>query len=602
MNKLKQTLPKPLIHPRLSNELIYRDFLNQGVADWLSKVLSSRLDNSMLVKDLYSEELTNIPDPLAIPDMEKAVIRIVKAIKKKEKIVFTCDHDMDGTGSAAVLWCAFTEYFGVEPELLNVITSHRLTEGYGITLPVVERILATKATLVISADKGSSDEPRINILASHGIDVIVTDHHEIGDDGPPKSAFAVVNPIRVESKYDKNICGAAVAFLTMAKVRSALIESDEKLEIPSLITLLDYVAVATIADCVSMKPTKSLTNRTFVKRGLQLINRRSRACWTVFCDDNQGPVDAETIGFKLAPAIAAAGRLDWAEIGFKFLISKSIDEAKIHWQTLQDENSKRKVIEKRLRERAFVEAIKIEGQSIVLFLEDGHSGVHGITASRIVESFGKPAGIFSPKGLGANNTDSKDKSNVASGSFRGVTGLHVRDALADVNVMQPGLLLGFGGHHGAAGASILISEFNNFVSLYEKAVIKQLGNRDLQPEIYFDCELPNNINNTEVLIELEKLEPWGREFPAPIFRGDFEIKGCQPIGDGNHFKLLLDNGHFVFDAIWFNANQEHEYEQSIKLGSRSTFLYKIKNNWYRNKKNIQLQIITNIANSDLQVK
>ncbi len=582
-------LPKPIIKSREINEVVLSGLIDQGFPSWLALILSSRLDNSISKEKLYSDDLASIEDPSSIPDMDKAVKRIVQAILNKERVVFACDHDMDGTGSAAVLWTAFTENFGVDPALLSVITSHRLTEGYGITLPVVDRILATDPALVISADKGSSDEPRIKILSEHGIDVIVTDHHEIGEDGPPRSAFAVVNPIRTESNYDKHICGAAVAFLTMAKVRTALIETVDGLKIPSLAALLDYVAVATIADCVSMKPTKSPTNRTFIKRGLQLINEGSRACWQVFREDNQGPVDADTIGFKLAPAVAAAGRLDWAEAGFRFLICKTTAEAKSHWHHLQAENSKRKEIEKRLREKAFVEAMEKEGQSIVILLEDGHSGVHGITASRIVESFGKPAGIFSPKGLGAKDNEIIEKSKIASGSFRGVPGLHVRNALADVNKMQPGLLIGFGGHHGAAGASILISELDNFVSLYEQAVNKQLGDRKLHPEIYMDGVAPNNLSCYEILEELEKLEPWGRDFPYPNFKGTFEIMGMQYLGHGSHLKLTLDNGSEVVDAIWFNVPQAAR--ESIQVDAKANFLYKLKSNWYRNRKKIQLQIV-----------
>jgi len=398
-----QNPPKPIFKDREINELVYTNLIESGSAEWLAKILASRLDNPINFDLLFSNDLSDIEDPSSIPDMEIAVRRIVNAIKKEEKIVLVCDHDMDGTGSAAVLWTALIDFFKVSPSLVNVVTSHRLTEGYGITEPVAQRIIDIKPSLVISADKGSSDEPRINKIAEAGIDVIVTDHHEIGTNGPPQSAIAVVNPIRSDSNYDKHVCGAGVAFLTMAKVRTSLIQEGVRENIPSLAALLDYVAVATIADCVSMRPNKASINRTFVKRGLQLINNKTRPCWEVFCADLHGPVDAETIGFRLAPAVAAAGRLDWAEVGFKFLTSKNKTEAQKYWQELQHENALRKEIEKKLREKAIPEACKKKGQSIVLFLEDGHSGVHGITASRLVEAFGKPAAIFSPKGAGVKN-------------------------------------------------------------------------------------------------------------------------------------------------------------------------------------------------------
>lgn len=587
--------PKPIFKSRESDDAIFATLSRGGLPDWLAKILSSRLDKPMEVDSLYSNELTDVEDPSSIPDMDVAVSRIVRAIKDEERITLVCDHDMDGTGSAAVLWSALIDYFKVSPLLVNVVTSHRLTEGYGITEPVAQRIIDLKPSLVISADKGSSDEPRIKKIAESGIDVIVTDHHEIGANGPPKSAIAVVNPIRIDSSYDKHVCGAGVAFLTMAKVRTALIQQGVRQKIPSLAPLLDYVAVATIADCVSMKPSKASTNRTFVKRGLQLINNKTRPCWEVFCSDLQGPVDAETIGFRLAPAVAAAGRLDWAEVGFKFLIAKTKHEAQKYWQELQNENSLRKEIEKRLREKAIPEACKKNGQSIVLFFEDGHSGVHGITASRLVESFGKPAAIFAPKGAGVKNSTSTDDIKIASGSFRGIPGFNVKEALSYVSEKYPELLLSHGGHVGAGGGSILITTFDKFVSAYEEAVNAQIGDKELKPTIWIDGELPIGVSDFDVLNEFDKLEPWGRDFPYPTFKGKFEVRSIKKLGDGSHLKLSLWDGLSAKDAIWFNAVKSSD-EVEFNIGSTLSFVYSLKSNWYRNNRKIQLQIISQIDN------
>jgi len=583
--------PKPIFKTRDSDATVLATLIDGGLPDWLAKILSSRLDKPIGVDLLYSNELADVEDPSSIPDMDIAVKRIVRAIKDEEKIILVCDHDMDGTGSAAVLWTALIDYFKVSSSLVNVVTSHRLTEGYGITEPVAQRIIDLKPNLVISADKGSSDEPRIKKISEAGIDVIVTDHHEIGAYGPPQSAIAVVNPIRTDSTYDKHVCGAGVAFLTMAKVRSALIQENIRQKIPSLASLLDYVAVATIADCVSMRPSKASTNRTFVKRGLQLINSKTRPCWEVFCSDIQGPVDAETIGFKLAPAVAAAGRLDWAEVGFKFLVAKTKGEAEKYWLELQNENALRKDIEKKLRDKAIPEACKKSGQSIVLFFEDGHSGVHGITASRLVEAFGKPAAIFSPKGAGVKNSNSVDEIKIASGSFRGIPGFNVKEALSYVSENHPGLLISHGGHIGAGGGSILISSFDQFEKAYEEAVKAQIGDEELKPIVWVDGELPIGLSNINVLNELEKLEPWGRDFAFPTFKGKFVVKTIKKLGDGSHLKLELWDGVNDMDAIWFNAVQDNAAIE-FSIGSTLSLVYALKSNWYRNIKKIQLQIIS----------
>ena len=296
-------------------------------------------------------------------------------------------------------------------------------------------------------------------LAATGIDVVVTDHHVIPPDGPPRSAYAVVNPSRLDCEYDKHVCGAGVAFLVMAKVRSALLEQGVFAELPSLASLLDFVAVATIADCVSLSPGASLINRAFLRRGMQQVRSGCRPCWKVFSAEVDGEIDAETIAFRLVPAIAASGRLDWAEVGFRFLIAKTEVDAAACWSQLKRENSERQSIERRLRAKAFPQAARVSGPAIVLFLEDGHSGVHGITASRVVEAFGKPCAIFAPQGQGARatapalatETESSKATGLASGSFRSVAGIDVQRALKEIASSYPDLLVAFGGHSGSGG-------------------------------------------------------------------------------------------------------------------------------------------------------
>ncbi len=409
---------------RACNAEVRDAYLHAGIAPAIANFLGRRLDRFIAWESLTAAKLSDIVDPGAIPSMDRAVERIVRAIVQQERIALACDHDMDGTASAAVLWTAMVEAFGVPPERICVVTSHRLTEGYGIGQGVVARIQKFGAQLVISADKGSSDEPRIATLAAAGIDVVVTDHHVIPPDGPPRSAYAVVNPSRLDCEYDKHVCGAGVAFLVMAKVRSALLEQGVFAELPSLASLLDFVAVATIADCVSLSPGASLINRAFLRRGMQQVRSGCRPCWKVFSAEVDGEIDAETIAFRLVPAIAASGRLDWAEVGFRFLIAKTTEDAAACWSQLKRENSERQSIERRLRAKAFPQAARVSGPAIVLFLEDGHSGVHGITASRVVESFGKPCAIFAPQGQGAR----ADCAGVGSGDGLLATG---RDWRAD---------------------------------------------------------------------------------------------------------------------------------------------------------------------------
>ncbi len=598
---LQPPLPAPLIRQRPESPTLTGHLLEQGVAPWLAPLIACRIESPITAEALFNPTLAHLADPSAIPDMARASERVVAAIQNGERVIFAVDHDMDGTASAAVLWTAFVDHFGVDPARLEVITSHRLTEGYGITDPVVERILASPATLIISADKGSSDEPRIARIAAAGRDLIVTDHHAIPTEGIPRSAYAVVNPTRSDSGYDPYICGAAVAFLLMAKVRTQLLAVGYRREIASLAQLIDLVAVATIADCVALRPDKSYANRALVKRGLALINQLQRPCWRVFKGEREGVIGSESIAFHLAPPIAAAGRLDWAEAGFLFLTAASDAAAQEQWQILQAENQQRKAIEAELRQRAFAAAqAEPESPALVFYFEDGHSGVHGITASRVVEAFGKPAALFARKGSGARDLDkdhptlprgeSLPQQPLASGSFRAPAGFHVRNALQAVADQHPDLLVSFGGHAGAAGATIAVADFDRFVTAFHQAARAQQATHHARPELWVDGDLPTAQLNLETLDQLLALEPWGKDFPLPLFSGRFTVRSVKSMGDGTHLRLELVRDHQIFAAVWFSGRRSREDPFPLQNGEVVDLLYRLSDNWYRGRRSLQLML------------
>lgn len=574
---------------------VYRELIDAGFLPFVANFLSRRILSSLSQQNLFRPSLASIPDPDVIPDMERAVERIVKAIIGTEDIVFAVDHDMDGLGSAAVLWSAFTEIFEVPSNRLSIVTSHRLTEGYGINDAVADRIISSKASLIISADKGSSDEARINRIALAGKDVIVTDHHEVPIEGPPKSAYACVNPARHDSTYDPFICGAGVAFLVMAKVRSKLISMGYRRELSSLSNLTDYVAVATIADCVALRPDRSSINRALIKSGLTQINQLTRPCWQVFRRHlkDEGPIDSQSIAFSFAPAVASAGRLDWAEVGFRFLVAKTEEEAECHWSVLARENEERKSTEKRIREAAMEAALHESEPSIVVFVENGHSGVHGITASRLVEKFGKPAAVFSAKGLGARDANSdcvQSDGTVITGSFRSVEGVNIRDALQIVSDASPGLLLSFGGHVGAAGATLRRESFSEFKTLFNEAVEKMNCGRESVPVVWTDgALLPLDLHEATVDMFAE-LDPWGRDFPLPVFQGIFEILQCAPMGDGSHWRLLLGMEQRSYEAVWFSATTPGGLSP-VNEGVVAMIVYRPKVRIYKGRRKLQLEIV-----------
>jgi single-stranded-DNA-specific exonuclease len=615
-------LPSKVLAERPCNLSVRDAYLAAGAPAHVADLLGRRLDQFIDWNSLVAPRLSAIADPSAIPSIDRAVERIVRAIVARERIALACDHDMDGTASSAVLWTALVDHFAVPAELLTVVTSHRLTEGYGISEPVVTRIEDFRATLVISADKGSSDEARIALLAAKGIDVVVTDHHVIPHSGPPASAYAVVNPSRLDADYDRNVCGAGVAFLVMAKVRSALLEAGVFAQLPPLTPLLDFVAVATIADCVSLSPSASFTNRAFIRRGLELLRAGARPCWRVFAAEQNSDIDAETIAFRMVPAIAAAGRLDWAETGFRFLIAQSDDEAAQHWAELQRENTERKSIELRLRQQAFPQAAATEGPAIVLFLEDGHSGVHGITASRVVEAFGRPCAIFAPKGQGARSNSAQTRAaldpnaapntvadaapnlapDLASGSFRSVPGVDVQRALQQVALEHPDLLVAYGGHQAAAGATLRIPDIDRFRQAFCQTVAAQTatanpaqpatqnaGTPGHHPTLFTDGELETAAHTCDSLAALESVGPFGRGFEPALYSGTFRVTSADPLTNGRHGRLRLERNGLQLPAIWFDIASA--LDRFPTPGDQLHLAYKLTRNRFRDRVTLQAMIV-----------
>jgi single-stranded-DNA-specific exonuclease len=376
----------------------------------------------------------------------------------------------------------------------------------------------------------------------------------------------------------------------MAKVRTALLEAGIFAQLPPLTGLLDYVAVATIADCVSLSPSASYTNRAFIRRGLDLVRSGARPCWAVFASEQAGEIDAETIAFRMVPAIAAAGRLDWAETGFRFLIAKTETEASSHWTELKRENAERKAIELRLRQQAFPQAALVDGPAIVLFLEDGHSGVHGITASRVVEAFGKPCAIFAPKGQGARSAAAGLPEGLASGSFRSVPGVDVQRALQRVASTHPDLLVAHGGHQAAAGASLRVADIEQFRQAFSSAVAEQIvGASATQPTLFHDGELDAAAHTCDALTALDVVGPFGRGFEHPVYSGIFHVQAADPLTNGRHGRLRLQRGDLQLAAIWFDI--ETALERFPAAGDQLHLAYRLTRNRYRGQVSIQAMVI-----------
>ncbi|CAM3382253.1 single-stranded-DNA-specific exonuclease RecJ [Halomonas lysinitropha] len=580
---------RPRIQPRPRDEALYARAREEGLTELQARVLAGRLAGYQgELAPLISPSLRHLAHPEKLADARRAAERIAQAVVDGEHIGILTDYDVDGITSHVVIRRTLVELFGVPEARLHSLIGHRIHDGYGISLPLVERTLALspRPSLVITADCGSSDEPRIARLRDAGIEVVVSDHHALPVEGPPASAYAVVNPTRDDCAYpDPTIAGCMVAWLVMSLGRQVLIEWGVLPEAtPKLSPWLSYVALGTVADCVSLGG--SAANRAVVTHGLALINRMEAACWRAMAarlGADSVPFDAETLAFQMGPRINARSRLDDPYAALHFMLAGNDATATRHLETLDQDNQSRKAIEAEMAEEAkalALPALTAEEPAIVVFLEDGHPGVQGIVASRLVQAFGRPALVLTPAAA----------PGMLTGSGRSIEALHLRDALQRTFELAPEALPRFGGHRGAAGVGVPRERLATFRTAFLQAVGEQLGDTELCPRIFTDGELAPHQLGLATLDELERLRPYGREFDAPLFQGEFLVEALRPVGaDGSHLMLELSSGTASLKAIWFRALYPGE-SPAFGVGDHLRCAYKLNRNRWRGRESLQLML------------
>ena len=580
---------KPRLLPRPRNEALYARARAEGLSELQARVLAGRLaDYAGELAPLTQPSLRYLEHPERLADSRRAAERIATAVTRGEHIGILTDYDVDGITSHVVIRRTLVELFGVPESRLHSLIGHRIHDGYGISLPLVERTLelSPRPRLVITADCGSSDEPRIARLKAAGIDVVVSDHHALPLEGPPPSAYAVVNPTRSDCDYpDATIAGCMVAWLVMSLTRSVLIEWEAIPQAtPKLSAWLSYVALGTVADCVSLGASPA--NRAVVSHGLTLINRMEAACWRamkVRLGEDSVPFSAETLAFQMGPRINARSRLDDPYAALHYMLAADDATALRHLQTLDEDNESRKAIERDMAEEARALALpQLEAgvPVLVVYLEGGHPGVQGIVASRLVQAFGRPALVLTPAA----------ERGMLTGSGRSIDALHLRDALQRAFELAPDALPRFGGHRGAAGVGVPVDQLEAFRRALQQAVEEQLQDMELFPHLFTDGALQPGQFQLATLQELESLGPYGREFDAPLFEGEFLIESLRPVGaDGTHLSLTLSAGAVSLRAIWFRALTPGELP-AFGLGETLRCAYRLSRNRWRGQESLQLLI------------
>ena len=579
-------LPTPKIKIRKLNSKLHKAALANGLHPTIAKILAARPIEEHNLSKIIAPKLSLLEHPENMLDMERASKRLAQAIINKECIGIETDHDCDGQTSHAVIYYNLTKHFNHPKNLIRSYIGHRLTEGYGLSEAVAIRILADlpRVSLVITADNGSSDEPRIAKLKAANIDVIITDHHQIPIAEIPKSAYAWINPTRPDCSYDPYIAGCMVAWLLMVTTRLELIKLGYLAKnSPKLQDTLDYVAVGTVADCVSF--AKSHSNRAVVRFGLQLINARSKFCWQALNNILPDQINTEDLGFKIGPLLNSDGRLATAFGSVSFLLSENLEQAQNWLQHLKEQNIVRRNIQKTITLQGLIQAkqqVEANCYSVCIFLPNGHVGVHGISASRIKDNFGRPTAFFAPK-IG--------EEQLITGSLRGIDNFHVRDALQYVADQDTNLLIAFGGHRGAGGVTLKADDFPKFVELFEQATKKQLNMVELGPVVWSDGILASELINLDFFNSLKILEPFGKDFESPIFHTIAKIDQIKIIGDGTHARVDLNINGRIFRAVWFSMRYGVEEPCLFVKDDEVVCAFSLFENNFNNQKTCELQIV-----------
>lgn len=494
-------------------------------------------------KDFLRPRLDHLHDPSCFTDMDRAVERLVRALRENETVLVHGDYDVDGICSTTLMVRTLTALGGNPIPFIP----NRLADGYDLTDAGVRAARAAGATLVVTCDCGTSAVGPITDLQQSGIDVIVTDHHLPG--GPLPPAYAILNPKRPGcTSRDKDLAAVGVAFkLALALTRA--VAGNEN----AVYAMLDLVALATIADIAPLRGE----NRVMVRYGLKLLNdpQRPGIRAMIRAARLEGKaLTAGRIGFVLAPRLNAAGRLESALRGVELMLATTDQEANPIARELEELNARRQEIDRATLDRARTMAQQMDLSStygIVLAEQGWHPGVVGIVASRIVEEFGRPAVLIALDG------------DEGKGSGRSISAFDLHDGLKQCR----DLLLRFGGHRSAAGVTIATDRVADFAARFNEVAASRLDDDDLVRELRVDLELPFDQIDAELESLLRHVEPCGIGNPSPLLVSRGVVVAAPPrvVGKDALKLLLSSNGRELVALGWGMASRARELDVGMTI-------------------------------------
>ena len=516
-------------------------------------------------KKFFRPELADLYNPYLMKDMDKAVVRIEKAIATNERILVFGDYDVDGTTAVALMSSYLKSFY---PDVDTYIPD-RYAEGYGISNQGIDYAEDNGITLIIALDCGIKSIDKIEYANEKGIDFVICDHHLPGDEVP--NAIAVLDPKQKDCNYPfKELCGCGVGF----KLIQALAENRGE-TIEDLIPYLDLVATAIAADIVPIVDE----NRILAYYGLQVINQNPRP--GILAMKKQFTVKEFTITdvvFKIAPRINAAGRIKHGNYAVRLLTEFNLEEAIECAKEIDEFNMNRRILDQQITEEALQQIIENNEEhasSSVVYHESWHKGVIGIVASRLIETYYRPTLVFTKSG------------DYLAASARSVKGFDVYQALEKCSEH----IIQFGGHMYAAGLTIKDSEYENFKAKFEEVVKSSITTEQKSEEIEIDAVVNFDDFDEKTLRILKQFEPHGPGNMTPVFftPNVFDTGNAQTIGKNNeHLRMYVkQNNSKPFPAIAFKKGDMIYSIRNLKL---MNMVYSLSENQWKDNATIQLQV------------
>ena len=536
----------------------------------VSEIIERILENRGVLKEnreaFLNPDYNNQHDPFLLPDMEKAVERLLRAYKKQEKITIYGDYDVDGVSASTIILDAF-EKFGFKN--IDYFLPDRFKDGYGMNERGVKLIAERGTNLILTVDCGSLNHAEIDFAKGFGIDTIVTDHHNIAEVQP--NAVAVVNPRRPENQYPQaeKFAGVGVAFKLIQALQTRL----DGLPLGQEKWLLDMVALGTVCDIMQ----QTVENRQNTFWGLKVMEKtRRNGLKSMLAYAGINKPNSSTLGFVLGPRINSAGRLETAEKALELMIEKDSFKALEKAKYLDDLNKKRRKIQHEALDIAIQKAKDFENDKVLVIADENfNDGIIGIVASGLMEKFKKPVFVISIDG------------EIAKGSARSFGEFSASQAVDKARE----IIIKGGGHDAAAGVTLPTSKIDYFRKIvnqfYDSLNLKDqlkylLPKVDIQLEDFSPISL-------ELSEKIVALEPFGKGNEEPTF----EIKNArvvarQEMGDKKqHLKLTLTDGENEIKMLKFNAPEEFFAE----IGEEIDVVFSLGLNEWQGQKNIEGQIL-----------